>query len=280
MSENPVAESDEVFDSEVQPGAGLDAAADSQARISAEIDAAHRAYQAGVSRGEPREALPRIDFAPYRSSLLRHPTKDLRHADPESIERFAPLFGERDIGPLEADVTIQQGGEPIGERIRVRGRVTDGEGRPVRRQLVEIWQANAAGRYIHKRDQHPAPIDPNFTGVGRMLTDDDGWYEFQTIKPGPYPWRNHYNAWRPAHIHFSLFGTDFTQRLVTQMYFPGDPLFPLDPIYQSIVDPAARARLVATYDHDLSRHEWATGYRWDIVLSGRDRTWTEPEADA
>ena len=122
----------------------------------------------------------------------------------------------------------------------VTGRVLDGDGRPVRHQLVEIWQANAGGRYIHKRDQHPAPIDPNFTGVGRCLTDADGTYRFTTIKPGPYPWKNHRNAWRPAHIHFSLFGTEFTQRLITQMYFPGDPLFALDPIYQAIVDPAAR----------------------------------------
>ena len=143
---------------------------------------------------------------------------------------------------------------------------------PVRHQLVEIWQANAGGRYIHKRDQHPAAIDPNFTGVGRCLTDADGVYTFTTIKPGPYPWKNHRNAWRPAHIHFSLFGTDFTQRMVTQMYFPGDPLFALDPIYQSIVDPRARERLVATYDHDVTQHEWSTGYRWDIVLTGSHRT--------
>ena len=153
----------------------------------------------------------------------------------------------------------------------------DGDGRPVRNQLVEIWQANAAGRYIHKRDQHPAPIDPNFTGTGRALTDGDGTYVFSTIKPGPYPWKNHHNAWRPAHIHFSLFGTEFTQRMITQMYFPGDPLFALDPIYQSIVDPKARERLVATYDHDVTRHEWATGYRWDIVLTGTHRTPLEEE---
>ena len=132
------------------------------------------------------------------------------------------------------------------------GRVLDGDGRPVARQLVEIWQANAAGRYVHQRDQHPAPLDPNFTGAGRALTDDDGCYRFTTIKPGPYPWRNHRNAWRPAHIHFSLFGTEFTQRLITQMYFPGDPLFPLDPIFQSIPDPTVRERLVAAYDHDLT----------------------------
>jgi protocatechuate 3,4-dioxygenase beta subunit len=142
----------------------------------------------------------------------------------------------------------------------------------VRRQLVEIWQANASGRYAHKRDQHPAPLDPNFTGVGRCLTDDDGTYRFTTIKPGPYPWRNHHNAWRPAHIHFSLFGTDFTQRMITQMYFPGDPLFALDPIYNTITDQKARDRLVACYDHDVTTHEWATGYRWDIVLTGSART--------
>ena len=255
----------------------LDTAADSQEGITKEIRGGHEAYANGRSRGEPEELGPRKDWTPYRSSQLRHPTKDLRHADPETIERFSPVFGERDISPLESDLTIQHSGEPIGERIVVRGRVLDGDGRPVRSQLVEVWQANAAGRYVHKRDQHPAPIDPNFTGVGRMLTDDDGWYEFQSIKPGPYPWKNHFNAWRPAHIHFSLFGTDFTQRIITQMYFPGDPLLPLDPIYQSIQDPQARERLVATYDHDISRHEWATGYRWDIVLTGSKRTLTEPE---
>ena len=143
----------------------------------------------------------------------------------------------------------------------VTGRVLDGDGRPVRNQLVEIWQANSAGRYIHKRDQHPAPIDPNFTGTGRCLTDDTGTYRFQTIKPGAYPWRNHRNAWRPAHIHFSLFGSEFTQRIVTQMYFPADPLFPLDPIYQSILDPEARERLVGTYDHSLS----SPSGRWGTV---------------
>ena len=215
---------------------------------------------------------PRLDYPPYRSTLLRHPTKSLHHADPETIERWAPCFGHQDVAAEEADLTIQHLGEPIGERIVVTGRVTDGGGRPVAHQLVEVWQANAGGRYIHKGDRHPAALDPNFTGVGRCLTDAEGTYRFVTIKPGPYPWRNHRNAWRPAHIHFSVFGTDFTQRLVTQMYFPGDPLFALDPIYQSITDPKARELLIATYDHDLSRHEWNTGYRWDIVLSGSHRT--------
>ncbi len=222
---------------------------------------------------------PRLNYPPYRSSLLRHPTQDRHPADPEGVELWAPCFGHADVAASEADLTIQHAGEPLGERIVVTGRVTDGEGRPVRRQLVEIWQANAAGRYWHQRDQHPAPNDPNFTGAGRCLTDADGVYSFQTIKPGPYPWRNHVNAWRPAHIHFSLFGTDFTQRLVTQMYFPGDPLFDLDPIYQSVTDEKARDQLVASYDHELSTPEYRLGYRWDIVLSGTHRTLFEEEAE-
>lgn len=245
----------------------------SQREISEEIDRVHREDAVADT---PR-AQPRLDFAPYRSTILRHPTKDLHHADPETIERVSPVFGHQDVSPLEADLTIQHGGEPIGERIRIHGRILDGEGRPVRHQLVEIWQANAGGRYVHKRDQHPAPLDPNFTGVGRCLTDADGAYSFVTIKPGPYPWRNHRNAWRPAHVHFSVFGTDFTQRLVTQMYFPGDPLFALDPIYQSITDQRDRDLLVATYDHDSSEHEWLLGFRWDVVLTGSRATWTEPD---
>ena len=242
-----------------------------QSTISADIAAAHAKSST--------DDQPLLDFPAYRSSLLRHPTKAIQKVDPEEVELLAPVFGPGEVNPLEADLTIQCGGEPIGERIRVTGRVLDGDGRPVRRQLVEIWQANAAGRYVHKRDQHPAPIDPAFTGVGRCLTDDEGRYDFVTIKPGPYPWRNHRNAWRPAHIHFSLFGTDFTQRMVTQMYFPGDPLFALDPIFQSIPDEAARRRLVADYDHDISEHEWLLGYTWDIVLTGAHATRMEQEGD-
>lgn len=253
------------------------ATADSQETINKEINDIHAAYRKSVEDGGPEETQPRIDFAPYRSSLLRHPTKDLHHTDPETIELWSPAFGHRDVHALEADLTIQHNGEPLGERIVVQGKVLDGDGRPVRNQLVEIWQANAAGRYVHKRDQHPAPIDPNFTGVGRCITGDDGSYRFTTIKPAPYPWKNHHNAWRPAHIHFSLFGTDFTQRMITQMYFPGDPLFSLDPIYQSITDQKARDRLVATYDHSITSHEWNTGYNWDIVLTGSNRTWMEDE---
>ncbi len=245
-----------------------DRASASQEQITAEITTIESEYHSS----DFEETQPRMNYAPYRSSRLRHPTKELHEADPEGVELWAPCFGNRDVHPLEADLTIQHSGAPVGERMVVTGRILDGEGRPVRRQLVEIWQANAAGRYIHKRDQHPAPIDPNFTGTGRCLTDDDGNYRFTTIKPGPYPWKNHHNAWRPAHIHFSLFGTAFTQRMITQMYFPGDPLFVLDPIYQSITDQKARDRLVASYDHDVSVHEWSTGYRWDIVLTGSAST--------
>jgi protocatechuate 3,4-dioxygenase beta subunit len=260
------------------PATSSDAVVSTQVEISAEIAAIAADYAGGRGRAA-LETGPRLDYRPYRSSVLRHPMKDLHQADPEAIELWAPVFGHQDVDPLEADLTIQHTGEPVGERIVVAGRVVDGDGRPVAGQLVEVWQANAAGRYIHQRDQHRAPIDPNFTGTGRCLSGPDGWYRFTTIKPGPYPWRNHLNAWRPAHIHFSLFGTDFTQRLVTQMYFPGDPLFELDPIYQSIVDPRARAMLVASYDHDLTEPEWSTGYCWDIVLTGGRRTLLDPEED-
>jgi protocatechuate 3,4-dioxygenase beta subunit len=242
------------------------------------IDAEMRGISATYAARGAVETQPRRDYAPYRSSLLRHPTKDLQQVDPEGIELWAPVFGRRDVGELESDLTIQKGGEPVGERMVLSGRVLDGDVRPVRRSLVELWQANSAGRYRHEIDRHPAPIDPNFSGAGRCVTDDEGRYRFITIKPGAYPWKNHPNAWRAAHIHISLFGPAFATRLVTQMYFPGDPLFDRDPIYQSIVDPRARERLVATYDHDLTQHEWATGYRWDIVLTGSHRTPLESDA--
>ncbi|WP_439650370.1 protocatechuate 3,4-dioxygenase subunit beta [Microtetraspora malaysiensis] len=225
--------------------------------------------------GAPEELQPRRDYPPYRSSVLRHPERPLVAAPEAFTELRGPVFGVTDVTELDSDLTRQHHGEPLGERIVVTGRVLDRDGRPVRGQLVEIWQANASGRYAHKRDQHPAPLDPNFTGTGRCLTDDEGRYTFTSIKPGAYPWRNHLNAWRPAHIHFSLFGTAFTQRLITQMYFPNDPLFPYDPIFNSITDERARQRLIATYDHDLSSPEWSLGYRWDIVLDGPSATCME-----
>ncbi|MFF4417838.1 protocatechuate 3,4-dioxygenase subunit beta [Streptosporangium sp. NPDC001559] len=212
----------------------------------------------------------------YRSSVLRAPSRPpvAFRADPDAVELTGPVFGHDEIGELDADLTRHHAGEPIGERIIVTGRILDSAGRPVPGTLLEVWQANAAGRYAHRRDQHPAPLDPNFTGAGRCMTDEQGRYRFVSIKPGAYPWRNHHNAWRPAHIHFSVFGTAFTQRLVTQMYFPGDPLFPYDPIMRSIPDPAARERLVARFDLDVTEPEWALGYRFDIVLG---RTPTEEQ---
>ena len=181
------------------------------------------------------------------------------------------MYGDGPLAESDWDLTSQHDGEPQGQRIVVSGRVLDGGGRPVPDALIELWQANAGGRYIHERDEHPAPLDPNFTGAGRCLTDADGRYRFVTIKPGAYPWRNHPNAWRPAHIHFSLFGRAFTDRLVTQMYFPGDPLFPFDPIFQSIRDERAARRLISAFDWETTTPEWALGYRFDIVLGGRDR---------
>jgi len=171
------------------------------------------------------------------------------------------------VGPGDADLTAQHGAEPIGERIIVSGRLLDEAGRPIAGQLVEVWQANAAGRYAHEGDQHPAPLDPNFTGAGRCLTDAEGGYRFVTVKPGAYPWKNHQNAWRPAHIHFSVFGRKFTERLVTQMYFPGDPLFAFDPIFNSVSQPA-RTRMVSTFDLSTTVEEWGLGYRFDVVVGG------------
>ncbi len=249
-----------------------------QKTIDAEMLELRRREEERTAKGALPATHPERNYPPYRSSVLRHPRQPLVViSDPDAAERSGPVFGTGDVAQSDADLTRQHRGEPLGERITVSGRVLDRYGRPVRGQLVEIWQANAAGRYAHQLDQHPAPLDPNFTGAGRCLTDENGGYRFTTIKPGPYPWRNHLNAWRPAHIHFSLFGTAFTQRLVTQMYFPGDPLFPHDPILQSVTDAAARARLVAEYVHELSRPEWSLGYSWDIVLDGPAATPVEDE---
>ena len=187
-------------------------------------------------------------------------------------ELTGPVFGDGAVGELDHDLTRQHEGEPLGERIVVSGRVSGSDGRPLRNQLIEIWQANAAGRYRHSVDTHGAPLDPNFSGGGRCLTDDNGDYRFVTVKPGAYPWPNHPNAWRPNHIHFSLFGRAFTERLVTQMYFPGDPLFEFDPIFHSVRDEAARERLVSRFDLTLTEPDWALGFRFDIVLGGRAST--------
>jgi protocatechuate 3,4-dioxygenase beta subunit len=215
------------------------------------------------------------NYPEYKSTGYRFPKRPLFHLPPSIGEVTGPLLGEDRVGEHDHDLTVQGTGEPIGERIIVHGRLLDSGGRPLPGQLVEIWQANACGRYLHKVDQHPAPLDPNFTGVGRAVTDADGRYRFITIKPGAYPWGNHPNAWRPQHIHFSLTGRAVPQRLVTQMYFPGDPLFEYDPIYQSVHDEGARRRMVSRFDLDATIPDWALAYEWDIVLRGRDETFIE-----
>jgi len=214
----------------------------------------------------------RIFYPPYKSTLLRAPQKPLIQLPHTLSELTGPVYGHNPIGETDSDLTRQCAGEPLGERIIVSGKVMDEDGRPIRNTLIEVWQANAAGRYIHVRDAHPAPLDPNFIGAGRTITDGDGNYRFVTIKPGAYPWKNHANAWRPAHIHFSLFGPAFVTRLVTQMYFPNDPLMAADPISQAIADPRAVQRLVSAFDLDLTEPEWALGYRFNIVLRGREAT--------
>ena len=191
---------------------------------------------------------------------------------PSLSELSGPVFGHNDLTESDSDLTRQHKAEPQGERIIVAGKLLDERSCPVAESLIEIWQTNAAGRYVHTADQHDAPLDPNFTGAGRALTNSDGWYQFTTVKPGAYPWGNHPNAWRPAHIHFSLFGPSFLSRLVTQMYFPADPLLPLDPILQSVTDATERERLVSTLDFDLTQPGWALGYRFDIVLRGNNQT--------
>ncbi len=207
-------------------------------------------------------------YPDYKSTRLRAPEKPLVILPDDLSDVTGPAYGHGRVGPLDHDLTRQHEGEPLGERMILTGRVLDGDGRPVRNSLVELWQANAAGRYVHAGDRHPAPLDPNFTGAGRCLTDDEGRYRFVTVKPGAYPWKNHDNAWRPAHIHLSLFGQAFRSRLITQMYFPGDPLFDQDPIFQSVRDPKARERLTSRFDLETTEPEWALGYRFDIVLEG------------
>lgn len=215
----------------------------------------------------------------YRSTVLRAPTRPLIVIPETLTELTGPVFGQDRLGHLDWDLTrnaARPGEEAQGERIIVAGRVIDEAGRPLRNHLIEAWQANAAGRYFHKVDQHDAPLDPNFNGGGRVVTDEEGRYRYVSIKPGPYPWRNHHNAWRPAHIHLSLFGPTIASRLVTQMYFPGDPLFPFDPIYNG-VPAGARKRMISRFSLELTQPEWALGYEFDIVLRGPKATPMETE---
>ncbi len=215
---------------------------------------------------------PAYVYPPYKSTVKRGPTKALLPLKRALEQMNAPVYGHDAVGPLDHDLTRNavKNGEPLGERIVVSGRVLDEDGRPVHAALIEIWQANAAGRYAHKVDQHQAPLDPNFLGAGRCLTDKNGRYTFVTIKPGAYPWGNG-AGWRPNHIHFSLFGHYFASRLVTQMYFPGDPLLALDSIYNS-APAGARERLVSRYLPLASDPDFALGYEFDIVLRGAQQT--------
>lgn len=221
---------------------------------------------------EPRDwvAQPAQAHPSYKSTLLRSQQRRLVPLPQSASELTAPVFGPGAVDDADCDLTRNavRSAEPLGERIIVSGRVLDGSGRPLGGTLVEVWQANAAGRYAHSADNHAAPLDPNFLGTGRALTDQEGRYRFTTVRPGAYPWRNHPNAWRPAHIHFSVFGTAFVQRLVTQMYFPGDPLLPLDPIFNATADERARDRLVSRFSPALTEPEWALGFEFDIVLRG------------
>jgi protocatechuate 3,4-dioxygenase, beta subunit len=222
-----------------------------------------------IVRGD-REVFPPFLYEAYQSTRRRAPTLPLVDVPLTLSELTGPGPAISAITPEDADLTRNAGtgGEAIGQRIIVTGRVLDDRGKPVPKTLLEIWQANAAGRYLHKRDQWPGPLDPHFLGMGRCLTNEEGIYRFLTIRPGAYPWKNHPNAWRPAHIHFSVFGPSTLSRLVTQMYFPDDPLQQIDPILQSVPTEGARERLIAVYDHNVTEQEWALGYRWDIVVRG------------
>lgn len=211
---------------------------------------------------------PPLDSPGYGSTHRRAPKQEPIRAPFTLTEASSPRFAL----PSHADLSVVDGHAAMGERIIVAGRVLDESGAPVRGSMVEVWQANAAGRYHHARDQHDAPLDPHFRGQGRVFTDEEGWYRFTTIRPGAYPWRNHPNAWRPVHIHFSLFGRGYAQRLITQMYFPGDPLLALDPIFLATADEAARDRLIARFDLDVTQPEFALGYRFDITLRGPSAT--------
>jgi protocatechuate 3,4-dioxygenase, beta subunit len=225
-----------------------------------------------VSFRDDSASHPPLDYPGYKSTALRHPKLGLIPLAHRLTETTAPVFGDDFVKPDDNDLTKGHDGEPIGQRIIVHGHVKEDDGRPVRNTLVEIWQANAGGRYRHRVDNWPSPLDPNFSGGGRTITDEQGYFRFTTIRPGAYPWKNHPNAWRPAHIHFSLFGRAFTQRLVTQMYFPDDPLFFQDPMYNSAPD---GQRMVSAFDYDATEDHWALAYRWDIILRGEQATPTE-----
>ncbi|HEY6795251.1 MAG TPA: protocatechuate 3,4-dioxygenase subunit beta [Kineosporiaceae bacterium] len=230
----------------------------------------------------PENLHPAMDHPEYFSTRLRHPQQELVLLPPTLTEVTGPLLGDGRVTAADADLTHYRGGLAQGQRIVVHGRLIDSDGRPVPDALIEVWQANAGGKYRHEVDKFPAPLDPHFNGVGRVVTDSLGRYAFTTIKPGAYPWINHFNAWRPAHIHFSVFGRAFAQRLITQMYFPGDPLFFQDPIFNSIPDERARQRLISSFDHEATIPDWAIAFRWDIVLRGSDATYFEsedPDAD-
>ncbi len=218
---------------------------------------------------------PDYDSPDYRSSAKRAPRHPLLLLPDSFSDSDGPVFGETPVTSSDADLTLGPHGEAQGQRINVSGQILDRDGRPVVGQLVELWQANAAGRYRHAADTHAAPLDPNFTGAGRCLTGSDGAYRFVTIAPGSYPWGNHPNAWRPAHLHFSVFGRLFTERLVTQMYFPGDPLLAFDPIYNSVRSQRDRERMVSSFDWDTTEEGWALGYRFDIVVTGHLATPSE-----
>ena len=216
---------------------------------------------------------PTLLYPPYAATVKRAPLRPMIKVPANLVDLATPVYGFLPIGESDNDLTAQHpGGEAKGERIIVSGRVLDEDGRAVPNTMIEIWQANAAGRYLHVRDDHPAPLDPNFSGCGRTITDAEGRYTFTTIRPGSYPWLNHPNAWRPSHIHFSLFGHSLATRLITQMYFPGDPLFAYDPIFNSIPDERARQRLVSSFDLSVTQPNWALGYRFDIVLRGARST--------
>lgn len=230
-----------------------------------------------IVRGD-RTVFPPYLYEAYRSTIRRAPHLPLIEVPLTLSELTGPGPAISAVTAEDADLTRNAGtaGEAIGQRIVVTGRVVDADGAPIPHTLVEVWQANAAGRYVHQRDQWPGPLDPNFLGIGRCLTDGEGVYRFLTVRPGAYPWKNHPNAWRPAHIHFSLFGPQWGTRLVTQMYFSDDPLFFQDPIFNSVPSEEARQRLIAHYDHTVTEPEWALGWRWDIVLGGTAATPFEP----